>query len=82
MNTIFVIIQFGLYAVGPVAEQSYGTFFETRTACEQKLLEITGKLGGEIQPSNFEDGFYRLSKTSDGETVLFVERCVKLVDDK
>jgi hypothetical protein len=29
-----------------------------------------------------EDGFYRLSKTSDGETVSFVERCVKLVDDK
>jgi hypothetical protein len=29
-----------------------------------------------------EDGFYRLSKTSDGETVLFVERCVKLVDGK
>ena len=29
-----------------------------------------------------EDGFYRLSKTSDGETVLFVERCVRLVDDK
>ena len=82
MNTIFVIIQFGLNAVGPSAEQSYGAFFETRAACEQKLLEITSKLGGEIQPSNFEEGFYKLNRTSDGSTILFAERCVKLVSEE
>ena len=78
MKTIFVIIQFGTAIIGPAAEQTFGSIFDTRNECEQKLLEITAKLGGEIVPSSFEDGFYRHINGSNGK-LLYAERCVKVV---
>ena len=87
IKTIFVIIQFTGALMGPSAYQlsengmtSGKNYFDTRQECEQKLLEITAQLGGEIIPDIYDAGFYRVINFSDGR-LNFAERCVEIKYD-
>ena len=75
MKTIFVIMMFSSYEGIPAGEQVFGEFFNTRTACEAKLMELVQKMGGNVKR---DYGTLKVFKLEYAEYNAY-EQCVELV---
>jgi hypothetical protein len=75
MKTIFVIMMFTSYEGIPAGEQVFGEFFNTRSACEAKLMEFVQKMGGNVKRENQN---LKVFMPEYAEYNAY-EQCVKLV---
>lgn len=75
MKTIFVIMMFSTHEGLPAGEQVFGEFFQTRTQCEAKMMELVVSLGGNVKR---DYGTLRVFRDAYAENNAY-EQCVELV---
>lgn len=82
MDVIFAIVQiFTLDGTHPTALQTSKELFGTRSECEERILDYTKMIGGNIEFKTFgqETIMYRIVKDVSGETQS-ADICVKLTN--